>query len=435
MQTAIEVIVILILFIINGVFAMAEIAIVSSRKSKLQKMADGGNKTAEVALKLVSGPNRFLPTVQIGITLVGIFAGAFGGATIAEHLARYIDTIPILKPYSEALALLPVVAVITYISLIIGELVPKRIALSNPEKVALLVARPMAWLSKSFAPLVSLLSISTDWILGLLHIKDEGTVTVSEEEIRTLIREGAKIGILQLVEQDIVERTFKLSDKKVNALMTPRKEIVWINIEDSFRTIRKKIAQTKNIHSYYPVCRDSVDKVLGVVRTEDLLANYLIEEKIDLKKVLHKPLFIPETMNALHVLGQFKKTGLHMAMVVDEYGTVQGLIWMNDILEALVGDIPKINKLEEQEIMKREDGSFLVDGLVTIDEFKEYFHIGKIEGEKSGNFHTIGGFVMHRLGRIPVSGDKVELDIYTIEVVDMDVNRIDKILITTTKIA
>ncbi|MDO8577211.1 MAG: hemolysin family protein [Candidatus Daviesbacteria bacterium] len=421
-----EIIVILLLILLNGIFAMVEIAVISARKSRLQHLANEGSKNAQAVLELKDSPNRFLSTVQIGITLIGILAGAFGGATIAENLASYFETIPSIAPYSEAIGIAIVVAAITYLSLIIGELVPKRLGLSNPEFIASAAAQPMRVLSKISAPLVYLLCLSTDFILKVFQIKPKEE-SVSVEEIRMLIREGARVGVFEAAEKDIVERTLQLGDKKVNTLMTPRKEVVWLDIDSSFKALRNKIA--KNSHSHFPVCRDTLDKVLGVVRTEDILANFLIEEKIDLKKFLHKPLFIPETTDGLKVLELFKKSGIHMALVVDEYGNVQGVISMTDILEAIVGDIPNIDELGEQEIMKRDDGSFLVDGLVPIDEFKEHFHINRLPGEKSGNYHTVGGFVMYKLGHIPLLGDSFEIDLLRFEVLDMDGNRVDKILI------
>lgn len=386
-----EIVIVLLLIILNGIFAMSEIAIVSARKSKLQKQAQEGSKNAQIALDLAKSPNRFLSTVQIGITLIGIFAGAFGGATIAESLAKQLATIPLLTPYSDAVALTIVVSVITYLSLVIGELVPKRIALNNPEKIATRVAQPMETLSRISHPFVSLLSISTEWVFRILRIKKSTEPTVSDEEVKILLREGMQIGVFESAEKDIVERTFRLSDKKVNTLMTPRKEIIWLDIDSSFKTIRSKI--TQNPHAHFPICRDTIDKVIGIVRTETLLTDFLAEEKFDLKRILHKPLFIPESMDGLKVLELFKKSGIHMALVVDEYGNVQGLISLTDILEAIVGDIPTINELEEKEITKRDDGTYLVDGLTPIDEFKEYFKIRKLPEERKGIFHTVGGLL------------------------------------------
>ena len=427
-----EIIIILLLIIINGIFAMAEIAIVSARKSRLKQQANEGSKNARVALDLAQSPGRFLSTVQIGITFVGIFAGAFGGETIAKNLSSELRNISVVAPYADGIAIFLVVAFITYLSLIIGELVPKRLALNNPEAVAKSVAYPMNALSRAAAPLVSLLSISTEWILRILQTKQSDEPTITDEEIKMLMGEGARVGIFNLAEKDIVERTLKLSDKKVKSLMTSRKEIVWLELDSPFKTLRNKIA--KHPHAHFPVCRDNLDKVVGVVRAEDILTNFLLEEKIELQKFIHKPLFVPESMDGLKVLELFKKSGIHMALVVDEYGNIQGLLSITDILEAIVGDIPSINELEESEIIKRDNGTYLVDGLVSTDEFKEYFHIRKLPDEKSGVFHTIGGFVMNRLGRIPASGDKLEWADFKFEVMDMDGNRMDKILITPKKI-
>ncbi|MBA3724427.1 MAG: HlyC/CorC family transporter [Candidatus Levybacteria bacterium] len=422
-----EILIVLFLIILNGVFAMAEIAIVSSRKSKLQQLANEGNKNALAALELAKSPNRFLSTVQIGITLIGIFAGAFGGATIAENLATQFSQVPQVAPFSDALALTIVVSIITYLSLIIGELAPKRFALTHPERIATIMARPMNFISKISAPVVTLLSFSTDMILRLFRVKPNMEPSVSDEEIRMMLREGTQVGVFEVAEKDIVERTLRLGDKKIPALMTSRKEITWLDIDSSFKSIRTKIIRSS--HAYFPVCRDNLDKVIGVIRSEDMLRNFLVDEKIDLKKFLLKPLFIPESMDGLTVLELFKKSGVHMALVIDEFGNVQGLLSLNDILEAIVGDIPTINELEEEEIIKRDDGSWLVDGLLSIDEFKEYFHIKKLPDERSGVFHTIGGFVMHHLGRIPVSSDTFEREDFILEVVDMDGNRVDKVLI------
>lgn len=427
-----EIIIILLLIILNGIFAMAEIAIVSARKSRLKQQASEGSKRAQAALDLANSPNRFLSTVQIGITFVGIFAGAFGGETIAKSLSNELKNISVIAPYANSISIFLVVAFITYLSLIIGELVPKRLALNSPEKIAKFVAYPMNVLSEVASPLVILLTISTDWILKILQIRQSDEPTVSDEEIKMLMKEGTQVGIFNLAEKNIVERTLRLGDKKINSLMTSRKEIVWLELDSPYKTLRNKIA--KHPHAHFPVCRDSLDKVVGIVRAEDILTNFLLEEKIQLQKFIHKPLFVPESMDALKILELFRKTGIHMALVVDEYGNVQGLLSLTDILEAIVGDIPSINKLGDQEITKRGDGTYLVDGLVSIDEFKEYFHIRKLPDERSGVFHTIGGFLMYKLGRIPIPGDKLEWGDYKFEIMDMDGNRIDKILIALKKV-
>jgi putative hemolysin len=425
-----EIALILILIVLNGVFAMAEIAILSAKKSRLQKLANEDDKNAQTALELAQHPNKLLSTVQIGITLIGILAGAYGGSTVADSLAVEFAKVPAIASYSAQLAFVLVVGIITFLSLIIGEIVPKRLALLNPERIAIKIARPMGVLSSFASPLVFILSASTDFVLRFFPIPKSKESQVSDEEVKLLLREGTQIGVFESAEQDIVERTLKLSDKRVNALMSPRAEIDWIVLDSSITAIRKKV--TASAHSHYPVCRDSLDSVVGIVKTSDVLTDYLEDGKIDLKKSLHKPVFVPESMPALKLLELFKKSGIHMALVIDEYGSIKGLVSLTDVLEEIVGDIPDIDDLDEQEITKHDENSWLVNGVLPIEEFKEYFHIRKLPSEKTGVYHTIGGFVMNRLGKIPLTGDKTEWNEYTFEVVDMDGNRIDKILVTKT---
>lgn len=332
----IEIFIILLLILLNGVFAMAEIAIISARKYKLKKLANEGDKDAQIALELSNNPNRFLSTVQIGITLIGILAGAFGGATIAESLSAYLSSFPLLDPYSGFLGVGIVVIVITYLSLVIGELVPKRIALNNPVGIALFVSRFMNFLSLATGPVVRALSISNDLVLGILRIKIKQEAWVSEDEVRMLISEGTKIGIFERAEKDIVERTLLLDDKKLSSLMTPKRKIAWLDINDSPKKIRAKIS--KRPHSHYPVCEGSLDTIAGVVRTENLLTDFLADEKIDLQADLRKAIFVPGAMNALKVLEVFKKSGIHIVLVVEDKKVV-GLVSLTDILEAIVGDI------------------------------------------------------------------------------------------------
>lgn len=323
---------------------MAEIAIISARKYKLKKLANEGDKDAQIALDLSNNPNRFLSTVQIGITLIGILAGAFGGATVAESLSAYLSTVPLLAPYSGFLGIGIVVIVITYLSLVIGELVPKRIALSNPVKIALFVSRFMNFLSLATGPVVRVLSISNNLVLSILRIKIKQEAWISEDEVRMLISEGAKIGIFERAEKDIVERTLLLDDKKLSSLMTPARKIAWLDINDSPKKIRAKIS--KRPHSHYPVCRGFLDEVIGIVRTENLLTDFLADEKIDLKEDLRKAIFVPGTMNALKVLEVFKKSGIHIVLVVEDKKVV-GLVSLTDILEAIVGDISTIDEQDK----------------------------------------------------------------------------------------
>ncbi len=422
-----EIIVIVFLVLLNGVFSMSETAIISSRKSRLQHLANEGDKNAQAALELANTPSRFLSTTQLGITVISILAGVFGGTTIAKHLDAQLSTINFIHPFSEPLSIAIVVILITFIQLVLGELVPKRLALQNAEKIASFIARPMNIFSAIATPFVSLLSSTTDLVLKFIRIKPSQEPSVSEEEIRMLISEGTQAGVVEIAEKDIVDRTFSLGERKVNSLMTARSEIVWLDIESSFTTIKNTIV--KQTHSYYPVCRDSLDRVIGIIRTEDFLTNFLVEEKVEIAKVLYKPLFIPSNLEALRVLEFFKKSGIHIGLIVDEYGSIEGLISLTDILEAIVGDIPTVNEADEKEIVKRDENTWYVDGLLSVDEFKEYFNLKKLPGEKTGSFHTIAGFVMDRLGRIPVTGDKFEWDNYTFEIADMDGNRVDKVLV------
>jgi len=422
-----DLLIILSLIIVNGLFAMAEIAIVSSRKSKLQYMADQGDIKAIKALELAKNPNRFLSTVQVGITFVGIFAGAFGAETVARPLAGFVARAPIVQPYSEAIAIFFVVSFITFLSLILGELVPKRIALTNPEKIAALVSFPTQALSKASKPIIDILSVSTDWTLRLLGVKAVVEMPVTEEEVKMLIREGARVGIFNLAERDIVERTFRLADQRVVTLMTPRNDMVWIDIDGTPAQLRKKLA--KSAYSYLPVSHKKLDTVIGVVRTKELLRHFWETGMFDTQSLMHKPIFVPENLNALKVLETFKKAGIHVAVVVNEYGHISGLISITDILEAIVGDIPTLDEIEEKAITARKDGSYLVDGLTLIEEFKEYFDIQKLPNEKSGQFHTIGGFIMHALNKVPSTGDVLDSIGLHFEIVDMDGNRVDKILV------
>ena len=429
-----DIIIISILILLNGALAMAEIAIISAKRSKLQRLSRDGDKSAELALTFSKNPNEFLSSIQIGITLVGILAGVFGGAKFAEALSLKISQIPGFGPYSLSIALFIVVITITYLTLVIGELVPKRLAMSYPETISRLVARPVQFILTVTSPLVSFLSFSTDLILKILNVKDMEE-SVSEDEVKTLIAEGAKTGVFDREEKDILERTFKVGDKKVRELMTPRSEIIWIDINHSEKTIREKII--KNPLSYYPVCRGSLDKVKGVIRTEDLLTEYLVKESIEIEKLLYKPILVSENVKALTVLDLFKKSGIHMSLVLDEFGSVQGLISLADIMEAIVGNIPSIDEINDLEIVRRDDGSYLIDGLLTAEEFKEHFNVKTISVDESGDFNTIGGYAFNTMmilkNRIPLTGDKFENEQFTFEIMDMDGNRIDKLLVKKKK--
>ncbi len=424
-----EFLIIILLIIANGIFSMSEIAIVSAKRALLKQRAEEGDAGAVVALELVNEPNQFLSTIQIGITLIGILAGAYGGATIAEELAQLLMGFTFLAPYSNTISIALVVLGITYLSLVIGELVPKRVAMSNPEKISSFVASPMRTFSKIASPIIFLLSASTDLVLKAIGVKSYVEPTVTEEEIKILIDQGTSAGVIEEEEQDIVERVFRLGDRKVYDIMTPETEIVWLDIDDPPEEIQRKI--TSGPFSLFPVSRGKLDNVLGVVQAKDLLPCSIRDGKVDLKSSLLPPLFIPESMRALKVLERFKETGIHMAIVIDEYGSVHGIVTLTDLLEAMVGDIPHIEELAEPMILKRENGSWLVDGALSVDEFKEAFHLDKLPDEDL--YQTVGGFVMMHLERVPSTGDRFEWGEYRFEVVDMDEHRVDKLLVTPLK--
>lgn len=424
-----EIFFILLLILLNGVFAMSEMAIVSARKVRLQQLANQGNVKARRALKLAGSPNQFLSTVQIGITLIGTLAGAFGGATLAEKLALELKLIPMafFVNNSEGIALFLVVLTITYFSLVVGELVPKRLALNNPEEIATNMAAPMQLLAKITAPAVHLLSHSTDLVLRMLGIGPSKEPQVTEEEIKILMEQGTEAGTFEEAEQEMVNRVFRLGDRRVSALMTPRPDIVWLDLDDSSEVNRYKIINSS--HSRFPVSQGEIDNVLGVLQVNTLLSQCLAGHPLDLTSSLRSPVFVPESTRVLKVLELFKQSGPHLALVVDEYGIIQGLVTLNDILEAIIGDIPSVDDTDEAQAVQREDGSWLVDGMLPVEEFRQLFDIEELPGEQRGNYHTLGGFVITHLGRIPAAADCFQWGGLRFEVMDMDGNRVDKVLV------
>jgi putative hemolysin len=427
----IELVITILLIIVNGVFAMSETAFVSARKVRLQQRANEGNAKAAAALEMVNAPNRLLSTVQLGITLIGIVAGAFGGATISEGVAVYLRAIPWLRPYSDAIALTIVVVVITYLSLVIGELVPKRIALNNPERIAMSMVKPMRVLAAIASPFIHLLSLSTEGILRLIGLRPSGEPPITEEEINVLIEEGTQMGTFEAAEQDMIEQIFRLGDRRVNALMTHRPDIVWLEANDTPQEISHKIR--KSTYSRFPVCDGSLDNVLGMVHVKDLLLQCLAGQALDLKAALHEPLYVIESTTTLKVLELFKQTGQQAALVIQEYGDIEGLITLNDILEAIVGDISSDDDLDQAQVVQREDGSWLLDGMLPIEELKDILHIRALPEEENGDYNTLAGFVLMQLGRIPKTSDHFEWGSYRFEVVDMDGRRIDKMLVQPMK--
>jgi len=425
---ALELFLILVLVVANGVFSGSEIAIVSARKIRLEQLAKRGNRKAKLALKLANSPNNFLSAVQIGITLIGILSGAVGGATIARRLGEFLQTVPLLQAYANPLGIFLVVSLITYLSLVVGELVPKRIALSNPELIACNVAPVMQWLARITSPVVYVLGVSTDGLLRLLGIKTQEESPITEEEIRVLIRQGTQAGMIEEAEQEMVERVFRLGDRPVKTLMTPRTSIAWLDVESDWLENQQEILETP--YSRFPVGRDSLDECLGFVRVKDILNCQWSGQAINLETLVQPPLFVAESTRSLNVLEMFRESGTHLALITDEYGGIEGLVTLNDLMEAIVGNIPNDDEIEEPQIIEREDGSYLLDGLLSIDEFKELFDIETLSNEEEGNYHTLGGFVIESLGKIPQSGEWFISDGLRVEVVDMDSIRIDKVLVS-----
>jgi putative hemolysin len=422
-----EILIIVLLIFLNGLLAMSEIAIVSARKSRLQEMADQGNTRALAALRLAEKPNQFLATVQFGITLVGILAGAYGGATIADTIAFHLRTIPEVAPYAASIAIAIVVIAITVLSLVLGELVPKRLALNNAEAIAAAVAGPMKTLSMITSPAVNILTISTDMVIRLLGVKPSNLPPVTLGEIRVLLEQGTESGVFHETEQEMIESVLRLDEKPVSAFMTPRTQIASFDLEDTTEDIHRKITTTP--HSRFPVVRDTLDNVVGIVRAKDLLAQSLERRPIDLQSLLRPPLFVPENITALKVLEVFKERGLHVALVTDEYGGIHGMVTHHDVLEAIVGDIPAAGEKHEPEATRRDDGSWLVDGMMHVDRLVDLLELPHDAEEEEGDYQTVGGLVMSRIGTIPVAGQKFLWRGLTFEVMDMDGRRVDKVLV------
>jgi putative hemolysin len=421
MDIGIRILIIFLLILMSGFFAMSEAAIFAARKSRLQHRANEGDPRAQRALELSRTPNRFLPTVTIGITLVGILTGAIGGAPIADALAAQLDKIPALIPYSHSLSLILVVVLLTFVTMLLGELVPKRIALYNAEKIASGIAGFMSFVAAVLYPVVWLLGKSTDVMLHLLRVKHTDAPPVTEEELLVQLNEGTQAGVFEEAEQDMVEGVFSLSDQRVNALMTPRNEIIWLDVNDTAAEIRRKVKDCP--FSRFPVGDDSLDNVVGVVKAKDLLLADLKNGK-QLKEIAHPPLYVPETAFGSRALEILKEAKREMVLVVDEFGVVQGLLTLADILEEIVGAFEG-----EPQATQRQDGSWLLDGMLPNDEFKDIFNLRRLPDEEE--YETLGGFVMLHLGRIPQSADIFEWNGLRFEVMDMDDKRVDKILVTT----
>jgi putative hemolysin len=418
------------LFVLNGLFAMSEIAILSARKIRLQQAVEDGVAGARTALELANEPSHFLSTIQVGITLIGIMSGALGEAALSDKLAAYLVQFPVLAPYSAGLALAAVVVCITYFSLIIGELVPKRLALFKPEQIAMVMAGPMRWLSRLAYPLVKLLSWSTDFVLWVLRAKKSEEPTVSEKEIKLMIDQGTEAGVFHKGEKEMVSNVMRLDAIKIGAIMTPRMDIYYLDVGNPIEESRRRLIESP--HSVIPVCRNGLDNVLGVIEAKDLLRRALSGEELKLTAAIRPANYIPKSLSPVQLLEEFKRSKIALALVVDEYGEVAGLATLKDVMEAIVGDLPsEETEDEEPEATQREDGSWLLDGTLTIEKFKQLFELETLPDEASGNFHTIGGFVMLQLGHVPRASDRFEAAGLQFEVVDMDRNRVDKILVSS----
>ncbi|WP_461128026.1 hemolysin family protein [Spirosoma aerophilum] len=422
-----ELLIIFLLTLLNGVFSMSEIALVSSRKSKLETAAKNGDRQAQVALDLSNSPNRFLSTVQIGITLIGILLGIFSGDKLTTDLQGYVSQIDILRPYAHSITVVLVLLLLTYLSLVFGELVPKRIGLSNPEGIAKTMAAPMIFLSRLTSPFIALLTISSDLLLKVLNIRPNDSA-VTEEEIKSLIQEGTSGGAIEEIEQEIVQNVFQLGDRKITSLMTNRQEIVYLDMEDDPADNKARILEHK--HSVYPLCNGGVDEVVGLIYTKDFLGRDLDNELLHLKDMKRDVLFIPENNKAYQVLERFRERRQYVGVIVDEYGGVLGVITLNDILDVLVGDIND-DVHSDYEIRERDDNTFLIDAQLPFDDFLSYFSINitaQARRELTG-FDTLGGFALHILKDIPKEGESFVWHGYRFEIIDMDKSRIDKILV------
>ncbi len=428
MSTGFEVGLVLVLILANGIFSMAETAVVSARRSRLQRRVAAGDAAAQHALALADNPNAFLATTQIGITLIGILSGAFGGARLSGSLATAIDDLPGIGRYADTIAFAVVVLIITYLSLVIGELVPKRIALNNPEGIAGRVAGPMMRLSRIVTPAVRVLGTSTEALLKLLRVKPNDEPPVTVEEVGILIEQGALSGVFEPEERNITERVFAFADDRVAALMTPRPEVIWIDTDDDPLEIREKIVASR--FSRFPVAHEQLDSLLGVVNAKDLLAAAGRGEGITLPTTFTPPFVLPETAPAIHALEQFRQTGEHMAVVIDEYGGVAGVLTLQDILEAIVGDLPAAGETAQSGAVRRDDGSWLLDASLSLDEIQELLELTGLPDENERRYETLAGYLIEQARHLPSVGERIEAAGWTFEVVDMDGHRVDQVLAT-----
>jgi putative hemolysin len=424
-----DLLIVFVLILVNGLFAMSEIAIVSSRRARLVQLADGGSAGAQAAMRLASQPTRFLSSVQIGITAIGILNGAIGEATIADRLRPWFEQIPVLAPHANTAALAVMVLVLTYVSLILGELVPKRLALTHPERIASLVARPIRALATAVRPVVYVLSLSTDTILRLCGVRAVKHPAITMEEIKVLLEQGTEEGVFEPVEHEMVTNVLNLDDRHVAAVLTPRSDVVFLDVRDPPEVNREKLKNDRR--SVLPLCDGGLEHVLGVVRSPRVLGQLLESGTFNLAGLAEPALFVPETMTLMDLLGQFRRTHLPLALVVDEHGALAGLVSLTDVVAAIVGELPS-EPGEEPSIVRREDGSWLMDGRLDLETVSRTLDTIPLLGESDRrHYHTLGGLAMLALGRVPAVGDVFLRDRYRFEIVDMDGNRVDRLLVSS----
>ena len=422
--------IILLLIIVNGFFAMAEIALVAARNARLRPLAEARNPGAQAALELKADPSRLLSTVQIGVTVIAILSGTFGEATLGDRLQGQLESYQgFLARYAHVVSMAVVVIGISYFSLILGELVPKRIALVHPERIAAALGRIMRAIARVGAPIEWFLSASTNLVLRLMPLRSQGAAPVTDEEISFMLREGVATGHIPEAETAIVEMALRLGDRRASAVMTPRTQIESLDLDDPEEENRRKIRDSA--YSRFPVVQGGSQQVIGIVQAKDLLIAAFAGQPFDLRVATRPPLYLPNTVTALRVLEAFKTSGEPMALLVDEYGDLEGLVTQSDILEALVGDIPG-SADADQRVVRREDGTCLIDGMVGLDELRQVLAVSHLPGEDA-DFHTLGGYVMARLNRVPMVADRITAAGYRFEVVKMDGRRVDRVLVSPVK--
>jgi putative hemolysin len=423
-----ELLIIIILVLCNGLFAMSELALLSSRKFKLENARKKGKSGAKTALELAENPTKFLSTVQIGITVIGILLGIYSGENITNDVAVYFREFDLTRPYADTIATFAVLLVITYLSIVLGELFPKRVGMTYPEPIAMTVAKPMSILSRISSPFVWLLTATNNFLLTIFGIKTSQDNSVSEEEIKSIIAESTESGEIDEIEQNIVERVFELGDRKVNSLLTHRGDLIYFDINDSWVTVKKKINEEK--HSSYLVCKNhNIDDVLGIVILKDLFGDH--EKSFKLQNYLKQPVFLNEQLTAYKVLEKFQSHKMHYGVVVDEYGSTQGMVTMDDVVDALIGDTTQADQVEYS-IVQRDENTWLVDGVYSLLEFQKYFQLN-LDDDLLERYATVAGIFLHINNDLPLVGDKVKLEDLTLEVMDKDGQKIDKVLVTKGK--